>query len=372
MKIFKGNSIDDDVPAGHPSIPRHASSAIAALAVFALCSFDVYADDGTAASSVAAPAAAASAAAASAAAASGVAAAGTSSTHTTKADRASRSATAAADDTVAIAAVPAPVPDDKPWLHQTLSLINSSLTRFGPYRTGNAYLEYEYFGSNGPFTLYGYVDALKVLNVGTTNTSGVWDKGAPIFSEQEPKVALDTLAGKDFELGPFKHIYLATDWIYEMGGSRSSAQNTVYMGLGTDIDTHTPLSLSANLYVNRQFQNYGSANEYSWDGYRFQMNYFYFLGHAMGGDWSYAGFFNYDFGSKLREEAGNGTYADNEFDETNALIYSRGHLRLVGVARYFHNGGQWDSSVLNFGSGNFQNRSTGWGYYLEAGYQWGK
>jgi len=265
-----------------------------------------------------------------------------------------------------------PAVDDQPWLHQTVSLINSSLTRFGPYRTGNAYLEYEYYGSKGPFSLYGYVDALKVLNAGTANTSGVWDKGAPIFSEQEPKIALDTLAGKDFELGPFKHIYLATDWIYEMGGSRSSAQNTLYTGLGTDIDTHTPLSLSANIYVNRQFQNYGSANEYSWDGYRFQMNYFYFLGHALGGDWSYAGFFNYDFGSRLREEAGGTTYADNEFDETNAVIYSRGHLRLVGVARYFHNGGQWDSSVLNFGSGNFQNRSTGWGYYLEAGYQWGK
>jgi nucleoside-specific channel-forming protein len=269
------------------------------------------------------------------------------------------------------AAVAAPA-TSQPWLHSTLSLINSSLTRFGPYRTGNTYLEYEYFGSKGPFTIYGYVDALKVINVGTQNTSGVWDKGAPIFSEQEPRLALDTLAGKEFQLGPFKHIYLAADWIYEMGGSRSSAQNTLYTGLGTDIDTHTPLALSANIYVSRQFQNYGAPNEYSWDGYRFQMNYFYFLGHAMGGDWSYAGFFNYDFGSKLREKAGGNIYADTEFDETNALIYSRGHLRLVGVARYFHNGGQWNSSVLNFGKGNFQNRSTGWGYYLEAGYQWGK
>lgn len=261
---------------------------------------------------------------------------------------------------------------DQPWLHQTLSLINSSLTRFGPYRTGNAYLEYEYYGTNGPFNLYGYVDALKILGAGSQNTSGVWDHGAPIFSEQEPRVALDTLAGKNFQLGPFKHIYLAADWIYNQGGNRSSEQNTLYAGLGTDIDTHTPLALSANLYLNREWQNYGQANEYSWDGYRFQMNYFYPLGHYLGGDFSYAGFFNYDFGSKLREEAGGNTYSDTEFDSTNALVYSYKHLRLVAVARYFHNGGQWNSSMLNFGNGFFQNRSTGWGYYLEAGYQWGK
>jgi nucleoside-specific channel-forming protein len=267
--------------------------------------------------------------------------------------------------------VPAVV-DDQPWLHQTLSIINSSLTRFGPYRTGNTYLEYEYYGFKGPFDLYGYVDALKILGAGTQNTTGVWDNGAPIFSEQEPRVALDTLAGKDFQVGPFKHIYLATDWIYEQGGSRSSDENTLYMGLGTDIDTHTPLSLSANLYANHEWQNYGQANEYSWDGYRFQMNYFYPLGHYLGGDISYAGFFNYDFGSKLREEAGGNTYSDTEFDETNALVYSHQHLRLVAVARYFHNGGQWNGTMLNFGNGNFQNHSTGWGYYLEVGYQWGK
>jgi nucleoside-specific channel-forming protein len=275
------------------------------------------------------------------------------------------------DASIPVSTVPA-VASDQPWLHQTLSIINSSLTRFGPYRTGNTYLEYEYYGFKGPFDLYGYVDALKVFGAGTQNTTGVWDKGAPIFSEQEPRVALDTLAGQNFQVGPFKHIYLASDWIYEQGASRSSDENTLYMGLGTDIDTHTPLSLSANIYANREWQNYGEANEYSWDGYRFQMNYFYPLGHYLGGDISYAGFFNYDFGSKLREEAGGNTYSDTEFDETNALVYSHQHLRLVAVARYFHNGGQWNGTMLNFGNGNFPNRSTGWGYYLEVGYQWGK
>ncbi|MGF7188809.1 nucleoside-specific channel-forming protein [Robbsia andropogonis] len=276
------------------------------------------------------------------------------------------------DSTAPLPAIAEPAVENRPWLHNTVSIINSSLTRFGPYRTGNTYLEYEYFGTKGPFNLYGYVDVLKVFNAGTKNTSGLWDQGPPFFSEQEPRVALDTLAGKAFRFGPFKHIYLASDWIYEQGGSRADEQNTLYIGLGTDIDTHTPLSLSANLYVNRNWQNYGAANEYSWDGYRYQMNYFYPIGHYLGGDWSYSGFFNYDFGSRLQEKTGGNTRTDNAFVETNALIYSYQHLRLVAVARYFHNGGQWSGSVLNFGSGNFQNRSTGWGYYFEVGYQWGR
>ncbi|WP_374222594.1 outer membrane protein OmpK [Escherichia coli] len=39
------------------------------------------------------------------------------------------------------------------------------------------------------------------------------------------------------------------------------------------------------------------------------------------------------------------------------------------VARYWHDGGQWnDDAELNFGNGNFNVRSTGWGGYLVVGY----
>ncbi|CAB3802086.1 nucleoside-specific channel-forming protein Tsx [Pararobbsia alpina] len=261
---------------------------------------------------------------------------------------------------------------DQPWLHQTVSVIDSSLTRFGPYRTGNVYVEYEYYGRTGPFDLFGYVDALKAFDVGSQNSSGLWDNGAPIFSEQEPRIALDTLMGKKFQFGPFEHIYFANDWIWQQGASRSDSENVLFTGLGTDINTYTPLSLTANFYINRTWQNYGAANEYSWDGYRFSMNYFYPLGHFLGGDLAFGGFFNYSFGSKLKEETGGDTRSDDEFEDTNALIYSYKHLRLEAVARYFHNGGQWNGTVLNFGSGDFQNHSTGWGYYLEAGFQWGR
>ncbi|MDX7019001.1 outer membrane protein OmpK, partial [Klebsiella aerogenes] len=45
------------------------------------------------------------------------------------------------------------------------------------------------------------------------------------------------------------------------------------------------------------------------------------------------------------------------------------HWHYSVVARYWHNGGQWnDDASLNFGNGDFSVRSTGWGGYLVVGY----
>lgn len=284
----------------------------------------------------------------------------------------------AADSTVAGigAGVPAPVPppaESSPyllsWFHQSLGVIGSKDIRFGPYETNDLYLEYEYFGRKGPFDLYGYMDAPKVFGVGSTHDTGMWDRGSPLFSEQEPRVSIDDLVGKHLGFGPFKQWYVAFDWIYDQGYNVAGRQNTLYSGFGTDIDTHTPLILSANLYVRRQWENYGAANENSWDGYRAQMKYIYPLGTFHGGNLTYIGFFNYDFGSKLREETGNDSRTDTAFVATNVLLYSFTHWRFWTAARYFHNGGQWGGGELDFGNGPFPNRSTGWGYYASVGYQ---
>lgn len=255
------------------------------------------------------------------------------------------------------------------WYHQSLSVIGDKNVRFGPYRDNDIYLEYEYFGRKGPFDLYGYVDVPKAFNVGNGHDTGAWDHGSPLFSEQEPRISIDSLTGKHLGFGPFKEWYVAFDWIYDLGNNQANRQNTLYSGIGTDIDTHTPLMLSANFYVRRQWENYGAANQDSWDGYRAQMKYIYPLGTFHGGSLTYVGFFNYDFGSRLAEETGGNSRSDTAFVATNVLLYSFTHWRFVAVGRYFHNGGQWNGTALDFGSGSFQNRSTGWGYYLSAGYQ---
>ncbi|WP_164497723.1 nucleoside-specific channel-forming protein Tsx [Burkholderia catarinensis] len=264
---------------------------------------------------------------------------------------------------------PAPSPYLSTWFHQSLGVIGSKDIRFGPHTTNDVYLEYEYFGRKGPFDLYGYVDLPRAIGVGNGYDSGYTNKGSPLFSEQEPRVSIDDLLGRHLGFGPFKEWYVAFDWIYDQGHNTAGRQNTLYAGFGTDIDTHTKLMLSANLYVRRQWENYGAANQNTWDGYRAQMKYIYPIGTFHGGNLTYVGFFNYDFGSKLREETGGNTRTDTAFVSTNVLIYSFKHWRFWTAARYFHNGGQWGGTELNFGDGPFQNRSTGWGYYASVGYQ---
>ncbi|MGK8197742.1 nucleoside-specific channel-forming protein Tsx [Burkholderia cepacia] len=264
---------------------------------------------------------------------------------------------------------PAPSPYLSTWFHQSLGVIGSKDIRFGPHTTNDVYLEYEYFGRKGPFDLYGYVDLPRAIGVGNGYDSGYTNKGSPLFSEQEPRVSIDDLVGRHLGFGPFKEWYVAFDWIYDQGHNTAGRQNTLYAGFGTDIDTHTKLMLSANLYVHRQWENYGAANQNTWDGYRAQMKYIYPIGTFHGGSLTYVGFFNYDFGSKLREETGGNSRTDTAFVSTNVLIYSFKHWRFWTAARYFHNGGQWGGTELDFGDGPFQNRSTGWGYYASVGYQ---
>jgi nucleoside-specific channel-forming protein len=253
------------------------------------------------------------------------------------------------------------------WFHQSLGIVGSKDIRFGPYKTNDVYLEYEYFGRKGPFDLYGYVDIPRALGIG--NSTGITNNGSPLFTEQAPRVSIDSLAGRQLGFGPFKEWYAAFDWIYDQGYNKAGRQNTLYAGFGTDIDTHTKLILSANLFVRRQWENYGAANQNTWDGYRAQMKYIYPIGTFYGGHLTYVGFFNYDFGSKLREESGDNTRSDTSFVSTNVLVYSFRHWRFWTAARYFHNGGQWNGTELNFGEGPFQNRSTGWGYYASVGYR---
>lgn len=64
--------------------------------------------------------------------------------------------------------------------------------------------------------------------------------------EHEPRISIDYLAGRSLAIGPFKEWYVAFDWIYDHGSHKENRANTLYSGLGTDIDTHSRVNLSAN------------------------------------------------------------------------------------------------------------------------------
>ncbi|EPT6025883.1 DUF3251 domain-containing protein [Escherichia coli] len=63
------------------------------------------------------------------------------------------------------------------------------------------------------------------------------------------------------------------------------------------------------------------------------------------------------------------TRTNNSIASSHILALNYDHWHYSVVARYWHDGGQWnDDAELNFGNGNFNVRSTGWGGYLVVGY----
>ena len=251
------------------------------------------------------------------------------------------------------------------WWHQSVNVVGSYHTRFGPQLRNDTYLEYEAFAKKDWFDFYGYIDAPRFFG-GDGNSRGIWNHGSPLFMEIEPRFSIDKLTGTNLSFGPFKEWYFANNYIYDMGRNSANRQNTWYMGLGTDIDTGLPMSLSLNVYAKYQWENYGAANENSWDGYRFKVKYFVPLTDLWGGKLSYIGFTNFDWGSDLGDQPNR---SSNSIASSHILALNYDHWHYSIVGRYFHNGGQWkNNSTLNFGEGDFGVKANGWGYYLVAGY----
>lgn len=255
-------------------------------------------------------------------------------------------------------------------VNATLWGIYSNQIMFIPQPVENAYLELEYYGQKGAVDLYGYIDAPKYFG-GNDNIKGVWDKtGSKLFMEHQPKLSLNRLLDKDLSLGIFKDWFVATDWIVDIGGHSANSQNTLYYGLGTSIDTKTKLGMNVNVYAKQQWENYGASNaNTSDDGGRLQVQFFYPLySFKNGAALNYFTFTNYDFASHLADK--DAQRSNEALVSTHIFSYNMKHLRLFTAARYFHNGGQFkDGETANWGAGDFTQKSTGWGYYIAAGYQ---
>ena len=255
------------------------------------------------------------------------------------------------------------------WFHQHVQMVGETGARYGPTHISDVYLEYEFSGTKGPFDLYGYVDAHKILGIGNDHDTGFWDGGSPLFTELEPRLSFSRLLGKDLGIGPVKDWYLATDYILDVGNGRNSRQNTLYFGPGVSFDTHSRVSFELNFFFRRQFANYGAPNSFSWDGYRLQPNLIVPVTKLGGGNLTYVGYINYDFGSDLGDKAGP-TRTDHAMVATNVLILSFTHLRYFFTARYFHNGGQWrDGAKVDFPNGPRRLDQDGWAYYFAVGWK---
>lgn len=120
--------------------------------------------------------------------------------------------------------------NDKPqylsdWWHQSVNVVGSYHTRFGPQIRNDTYLEYEAFAKKDWFDFYGYMDA-PVFFGGNTDAKGIWNHGSPLFMEIEPRFSIDKLTGTSLAFGPFKEWYFANNYIYDMGRNKSGRQST--------------------------------------------------------------------------------------------------------------------------------------------------
>lgn len=260
------------------------------------------------------------------------------------------------------------------WWHQSINLVGSNSTRFGPQKRADLYPEYRAWAHKDWFDFYGYADLPKFFGLGNVNDKGIWDNGSPFFMEIEPRFSIDKLTGLDLSFGPFKEWYFAHNYIYDAGSNEGQRQSTWYMGLGTDIDTGLPMSLSADIYAKYQENNYNAANENEWDGYRFKLKYVIPITQFWGGKLNYVGFTNFDFGSDLKEKSGG---KQQFYSRTNSSIVTTNVLALVyphwsysASFRYFYHGGQFEegSKAFNTNGGAVSIDSTGWAYYLSVGY----
>ena len=112
------------------------------------------------------------------------------------------------------------------WWHQSVNVVGSNHTRFGPHLNNDVYLEYEAFAHKDWFDFYGYVDIPNFFGAANSYQQGIWDNGSPLFMEIEPRFSIDKLTGTDLSFGPFKEWYFANNYVYDMGRDHNNRQNT--------------------------------------------------------------------------------------------------------------------------------------------------
>lgn len=251
---------------------------------------------------------------------------------------------------------------DEKWYFHSIKVVKSGATRYGPTKTGDLYLEYEFFGRKNFLDFYGYVDLPKFFGTATDGYKGFWDGGSVAFIDIQPRASINSILKKDLKLGPIKEWYISANYIGDWGKKKDFGRaNNLWLGVGVDIDTKTKLGLSLNGYVRKVWENYQAPNENSWDGFRLKFKYFYPLGKALNGDLSLIGFGDYDFGSKLKDYDNK---SGSAFVVTQVLSLSYQRVQMAAVARYFAAGGQnvYDNAPYNIDS------NGGWGYYLAFGF----
>jgi len=210
------------------------------------------------------------------------------------------------------------------------------------------YLEMEFGGRSGIWSLYGYVDVFNLTNRDDQDKSDSDDK---MYMKFVPRASIDAITGADLSFGPVQELYIASE--FNWGGNNSGTNNTK-IGLGSDVNVPWLGTVGLNLYKTYD------ANAKDWNGYQLSTNWFkpiYFFGN--GSFLSYQGYIDWQFDMTSSASAGgamfNGIYWHSD-------RYAIGY----GLKAYKDIYGLKDGADNGYGS---QWDSTGVSHYLDVTYK---
>ncbi|QIZ78797.1 outer membrane protein OmpK [Ferrimonas lipolytica] len=242
--------------------------------------------------------------------------------------------------------------NDYSWSQFNLMWADNQLPQGNPDHSGHDYMEMEFGGRSGIWSLYGYVD---VFNL-TDSDSQDFSTTDGMFMKFNPRMSLDALTGIDMSVGPVKEVYFST--LFNWSGD-ASLKNS-FWGVGADVDMPWLGTVGVNLY------GLYDIKAKDWDGYQLSANWFkpfYFFENKS--FISFQGYFDYQWG--IDEVAfGEG--------KANQLKTDKGGAIFLGL--YWHSdryavgyGLKGFDDVYGLQDGGIVGETTGWANYFSVTYK---
>ncbi|TKB55395.1 nucleoside-specific channel-forming Tsx family protein [Ferrimonas aestuarii] len=252
--------------------------------------------------------------------------------------------------------------NDYAWSQFNLMWADNQLPQQNSDHSGHDYMEMEFGGRSGVWSLYGYVD---VFNLTNSDSQDIGDGGEKMFMKFAPRLSLDALTGIDMSYGPIKEVYFSTlfNWgggNVDVDGSGDGTVNNSFWGIGADVDVAWLGTVGMNVY------GLYDINAKKWDGYQFSANWFkpfYFFENKS--FLSFQGYVDYQWGI---DEVSFGE------GKANQLKTDKGGAAFFGL--YWHSnryaigyGLKGFKDVYGLQDGGVVGETTGWANYLSVTYK---
>lgn len=247
-----------------------------------------------------------------------------------------------------------------------LQIVYSINERWGPQPANNFYLEYEAGFKSGIFDYFGYINMPKTFGIGK-NIEGVWEKnGAKVFTDMQGRMSINGLLGKEATDHFLREFFVSGSYVGNFGRVGQSS-HSLWLGLGTTVNTYSPFKFEANFYYRRTFSNFQSGNEYTFGGYRIKLNWGYPLGSILNDkiELNYIGFGDYDFdlNKRPKDRPSDDIGSNDALNISNGIDFAHKGWHFNLMSRFWHHGGE-----NRYNGGSFPVRTSGWGIYFVFGH----